>query len=215
MKKIKNTVLIVGIFAASLWQSVSQNILQFTSVNATADNHIQLHWASNSNEIYEIDYADQLAGNPDGSTAWNPLYQDYPSHGTNSFITDDGNYDLTPEIPYPGINPERFYRVMLAEANSSPSNPAVSIISPPGGTSLSGDVTIQVSASSPEILADVKLYVDGEEQWSSMDSSNFVINTCEWANGNHTILRQPSRSPALKASPTVGSSPMAVPFRRM
>jgi hypothetical protein len=188
MKKMKWAVLVFGFLVTSTGQGFSQNALAFTSVNATPDNHIQLHWASNSNEVYEIDYADQLAGNPDGSTAWNPLYEDYPSHGTNSFITDDGNYDLTPEIPYPGINPERFYRVMLVEDNSSPTNPTVSIVSPSSGDSLSGDVTMQVFASSPEILADVKLYVDGEEQWSSIDSSNFDINTCEWANGTHTIF---------------------------
>ncbi|HEY3761057.1 MAG TPA: DUF6345 domain-containing protein [Verrucomicrobiae bacterium] len=77
---------------------------------------------------------------------------------------------------------------MLVEDNSSPTNPTVAITSPSNGDSLSGDVTMQVSASSPEILADVKLYVDGEEQWESMDSSNFDINTTEWANGTHTIF---------------------------
>ena len=50
-----------------------QTNLHFTAVVATPERAIQLHWASNTNEIYEIDYADQLAGNADGSTAWNKL----------------------------------------------------------------------------------------------------------------------------------------------
>jgi hypothetical protein len=98
MKNLNRSAAIFALIAASISQGFTQNTLQFTGVNSTSDNHIQLHWASNSNEVYEIDYADVLAGNSDGSTAWNPLYEDYPSHGTNSFITDAGNYDLTPKF---------------------------------------------------------------------------------------------------------------------
>ena len=37
-----------------------QNQLKFTSVNATVEGAIQLHWASNTNDYYEIDYADSI-----------------------------------------------------------------------------------------------------------------------------------------------------------
>ena len=50
----------------------AQNALQFTGVKATVENAIQLYWASNTNEVYEIDYADQLNGNDDGMAS--PLY---------------------------------------------------------------------------------------------------------------------------------------------
>lgn len=143
------------------------NTLQFTGVSATSEKAIQLHWASNSNEVYEIDEADALAGNPDGTTAWNQLYLDYPSHGTNTFIADCGNYDLSPEIPHPKLSPVRFYRVMLVEANTSASNPTVAVISPTNGAVLANKVTLQVSAASDQILSEVKLYIDGEEQWAS------------------------------------------------
>jgi len=47
---------------------------------------------------------------------------------------------------------------------------------------------VTVSASSSEVLSEVKLYIDGEEQWMSNDGTNFLISTCEWPNGSHTIF---------------------------
>lgn len=166
----------------------AQNTLQFTSANTTSENAIQLHWASNTNEVYRIEYADQLAGNEDGSTAWNILYEDYPSHGTNSFVADAGNYDVTPTIGHPQSSPMRFYRVMLEQANTIETNPIVSVMSPTNGATLTGDITVSIAASTPDILSEVKLYVDGEEQWTSIDGTNFVINTCEWPNGSHVLF---------------------------
>jgi hypothetical protein len=166
----------------------AQNVLQFTSVNATPENSIQLHWASNTNEVYEIDYADSLIDTNTGSITWVKLYDDYPSHGTNTWITDAGNYDTTPEITHPKNSPMRFYRVILTQDNDSSSNPNVAIVAPTNGATLFDTVTIQVSASSPEILSEVKLYIDGEEQNPSDDNSNFVINTCEYLNGAHTLF---------------------------
>lgn len=173
---------------------LAQTNLNFNNVTATSEGAILLSWNSTTNEVYEIDYADALNTNADGTTTWLPLYTDYPSHGTNTFIADAGNYDISPEIPHPKLSPMRFYRIMLVQANDSPSNPSVSILSVTNGTSLSGDVTVKVFASSSEILSDVKLYIDGEEQWSSIGSTNsggtnnFVINTCEWPNGPHTLF---------------------------
>jgi|SRR5665213_2463989 len=157
--------------------ALSQNTLQFTSVNATPEKAIQLHWTSKTNEIYEIDYANALATNADGSTAWFPLIDDYPAHqGSNTFWLDTGNYNLSPIIPPPKDAPMRFYRVVLTGTNTSGDNPSVAITYPTNGAVLSGDVTVTVSASSDQVLATVDLYVDGQKMWSSDDNSNFVIN---------------------------------------
>src|ERR1035437_3317174 len=175
--------------AASLLSvAYAQNALQFTGVKATVENAILLYWASNTNEVYEIDYADQLAGNPDGTTVWTPLYTEYPSHGTNSFVADCGNYDMAPNLPHPKNSPMRFYRAVYSGTNTSPSNPTVAITSPTNAASLSGDVVVSVSSGSPEFLTDVTLYVDGEPQWMSNDGTNFLVNTCEWPNGPHTLF---------------------------
>jgi hypothetical protein len=187
MKKIKSVVFLFGILSAAIGQAFCQNALLFTGVTATPENAIQLSWASNSNEVYEVDYADSLIDPNTGTTTWLPLYTDYPSQGTTTFITDCGNYDLSPEIPHPALSPMRFYLVTLLQANDSPTNPSVALISPNNGAGLSGLVTVQVAASSPEILCGVKLYIDGEEQWPSDDGSNFVVNTCEWLNGGHML----------------------------
>ncbi len=96
MKTIPKIIMVGALVMALTTTVFAQNTLQFTGVSVTSEKAIQLHWASNTNEVYEIDEADQLAGNPDGTTAWNQLYNDYPSHGTNTFIADNGNYDVTP-----------------------------------------------------------------------------------------------------------------------
>jgi hypothetical protein len=172
----------------SLNVSYAQNAIQFTAAKATVENAILLYWASNTNEVYEIDYADQLNTNADGTTAWTPLYTDYPSHGTNTFVADCGDYDLIPEIPHPRNSPMRFYRIVNSGTNTSPINPTVAITSPVNGASLSGNVVVTASSSSPEYLSEVSVFIDGEEQWLSGDGTNFVINTCEWPNGPHTVF---------------------------
>ena len=164
-------------------------MLQFTGASATPEHAIQLHWASNSNELYQIQYADSLIDTNTGSTTWNILYEDYPAQqGTNTFWLDTGNYNLSPAIPHPKNSPMRFYRVMLEGTNTSGDNPSVVITYPTNGTILSGNVTVTVSASSDQVLEKVALYVDGQEMWPSDDGSNFVINTCEWWNGQHTLF---------------------------
>jgi hypothetical protein len=47
---------------------------------------------------------------------------------------------------------------------------------------------VAVSAASSEILTDLRLYVDGQQMDGSEDGTNFLINTCEWWNGQHTIF---------------------------
>jgi hypothetical protein len=187
MKKIKLVGLFVGIVLISIGQGFCQNTLQFTGVNATPEKAIQLHWASNTNEVYEIDYADSLIDTNTRSITWNKLCDDYPSQGTNTFWLDTGNYMLSPAIPHPKDSPMRFYRIVLTGTNTG-SNPTVTITSPTNGASVTGNLTVTVSASSDQVLANVKLYVDGQEMPPSDDNSNFVINTCEWWNGTHTLF---------------------------
>lgn len=165
----------------------AQNTLQFTGVSATSEKAIQLHWASNSNEVYEIDEADALAGNPDGTTLWIKLYDNYPSHGTNTFIGDFGNYFNAPAILHPSQMPMRFYRAVMTGVNNG-SNPTITITSPTNGATVSGNLTVTVSASSDQPIVRTLLYVDGQEMPASDDGSNYVINTCEWPNENHTLF---------------------------
>jgi hypothetical protein len=207
MKTIKQeiigTVIILLISAVHVF---SQNALQFTSVNVTPEKTIQLHWASNTNEIYQIQYANALATNTDGSTAWNVLYDDYPAQGTNTLWLDDGDYEnSSPPVLRPKDSPMRFYRVVLTGTNTSGDNPTVAIISPTSGAVLSSNVTITVSASSDQVLVDTLLYVDGQEMPESDDGSNFVINTSEWLNGPHILFAVAKSQSKLEGLPNDNS----------
>lgn len=182
------------VFSAGL--ANAQNALRFTGVNTTAENAIQLHWASVSNEVYEIDYADQLVGNADGSTTWNKLYDNYPSHGTNTFVGDFGNYSIVPAILNPNQMPMRFYRVVDMGANSGES-PSVAITSITNGADLSGQVTVSVAATSGLPIVTTALYVDGQLMDSSDDGTNYIINTCEWPNGSHVLFATAKAQPTL------------------
>jgi hypothetical protein len=164
----------------------AQNTPRFISIKLTPENAIQLYWASSSNKVYEVDYADQLAGNSDGSTAWNKLYDDYPSQGTNTFIGDFGNYLVDPSVLNPNQSPMRFYRVVDKGTNAG-SIPKVRITSITNGASLSGQAVISVTVTSSLPVVTTVLYVDGQKMDSSDDGTNFVINTCEWLNGSHVI----------------------------
>ncbi len=159
--------------------------LQIIEVKLTEQRAPVIKWQSESNQVYRIEYASEVAN---ANTQWEPLYEEYPSHGTNTFIADAGNYDLAPAIPHPRLTPMRFYRVALVGTNTSPTNPVVAITYPTNGASLSGDVMMAVSSSSSESITEIKLYIDGEEQWRSDEGTNFLINTCEWPNGSHTIF---------------------------
>jgi len=177
----------LALLAAAFHCHAQTNTLKFTSVNTTLENAIQLHWASVSNEVYEVDYADQLAGNDDGSTAWAKLYDNYPSHGTNTFIGDFGNYFLTPPILNPNKMPMRFYRITDKGANSG-ANPTITITSITNGASLSGYVTVSVGTTSSLPIVTTALYVDGQLMDSSDDGTNYIVNTCEWPNGPHILF---------------------------
>ena len=176
----------LAVFSAGL--ANAQNAIQFTRVNAEPDNSIQLHWTSNTNEYYEIDYANALATNSDGSTAWNMLYDDYPSQGTNTLWLDAGNFNTTPIVPNPNASQMRFYRIRVEGTNTTGDGLSVAIASLTNGAVLSGNVTVSVVASSSNLLSSPLLYLDGKEMNPSLDGTNFVINTCESWNGSHTLF---------------------------
>jgi hypothetical protein len=200
---IKGAVKILAVFTASaalVGVTYAQNTLQFTSVNATPENAIQLHWASNSNEVYEIDEADSLIDTNTGTITWNTLYENLPSQGTNTFYLDTGNYFADTTIVHPGQSPMRFYRVVLTGSNSAPTVPLVSLST--NGIADDGTVSVVVTASTDQAFLQTKLYVDGQEMNDPDDSTNwtddsgitnyiqdtYIINTCEWPNGAHTLF---------------------------
>jgi hypothetical protein len=206
MKTIQKIIMVGALVLALTINVFAQNALQFTGVNATPEKTIQLHWASNTNEVYEIDEADGLATNADGTTTWNKLYDDYPAQGTNTLWLDDGDYvNSSPPIVRPKDSPMRFYRVVMTGTNTSDDNPTVAITSLTSGAVLSSNITITVSASSDQVLVDTLLYVDGQEMPESDDGSNFVINTCEWLNGSHTLFAVAKSQSKLEGLPNDSS----------
>ena len=121
----------LGLFLAQC--TFGQTNLQFTGASATDEGAMRLTWASQTGGIYEIDCANALATNVDGSTAWQTLYEDYPSQGTNTFWLDTGNYFADPVILHPNQMPMRFYRVVLTGTNTTPGD-TLSSSSTPGGS---------------------------------------------------------------------------------
>ncbi len=181
----------------------AQTNLQFTAVAVTDEQAIRLTWASTNGELYEIDEADQLNSNADGTTTWNKLYDNYPSQGTNTFWLDTGNYNLAPQIVHPKYMPTRFYRIVDLGADTTSDEPSVSITSPANGTAVSGELTINVVASTDQpVISGTKLYVDGQEMQLADSTTNYTdgsgmtnyevdtysINTCEWGNETHTLF---------------------------
>jgi len=196
MKIIKLAVLAVLLAASS---AHSQTNVQFTGIKVTDEGAIQLHWSSRSNEIYEIDEADSLNNT---NVTWNKLYDDYPSQGTNTFIGDFGNYNLSPQIFNPKDMPIRFYR--LVDKGQDPlasDEPSISITSPTNGSAVSDELTITVVAASDQpVISGTKLYVDGQEMRpanvvtnysngsTNYEADTYNINTCEWGNEAHTLF---------------------------
>jgi hypothetical protein len=175
--------------------------LNFNHISATAEGAMRLSWNSTSNQVYEIDEADALATNADGSTTWKMLYDDYPSQGTNTFWLDTGNYNLVPLILHPKYMPMRFYRIMYEGTDTTSDEPVASISSPTNGAIVSGELTINVLAATDQpVLSGTKLYVDGQEMQMADSTTNYAdgstnyevdtysINTCEWRNGTHTFF---------------------------
>jgi hypothetical protein len=195
MKKLYSSVLAV-LFAAVATHS--QTNIQFTSINVTDEGAIQLRWSSQSNELYQIDEADSLNTT---NITWNMLYDNYPSQGTNTFIGDFGNYNLSPQILNPKDMSMRFYRIVDEGQDSLASDePTVSIITPTNGSAAVGELGITVVAATDQpILSGTELYVDGQQMQMADSTTNYTvgstnyemdtysINTCEWGNETHTL----------------------------
>jgi hypothetical protein len=187
MRTIKTGIVAFASLAVSGIIAVhAQNALRFTGIRVSPENAIWLNWASNSNEVYEIDYADSLVDTNTGSTTWQTLYNNYPSQGSNTFIGDFGNYDNDTNIVDPKFSSMRFYRI-VDEGTNDGESPFVVITSPTTNSVLSGLVTVSVVATSSMPVLFLQLWVDGQRMDESDDGSNFVINTCEWLNGPHTL----------------------------
>ena len=206
-----------------------QNALQFTGINVTDEGAMQLHWTSQSNEVYEIDEADALIDTNTGTITWNKLYEEYPSQGTNTFWLDTGNYFRTPAILHPKNIPMRFYRIVDQGPDTSSDEPIVSIGLGTNSTTVSGELTIFVTASTDQpVLSGTKLYVDGQEMRMADSTTNYTddsgvtnfqvatysINTSEWPNGSHILFATakcasdfsgPIRAPAILTGHAVSS----------
>jgi hypothetical protein len=207
MKKPNSAAVILGVLLGSLTHGFAQTNIQIIGVAPTIEQAIQLTWTSASNHTYEIDEADALATNADGSTAWNMLYNDYPSQGTNTFWLDTGNYVQAPPIIHPRFSPMRFYRIIDSGLDTTSDEPTVSIVTPTNGFVASGNLTITVTASTDQAVVGTTLYVDGQEMPPSIDGSNYILNTCEWPNGPHTLFATATCESAFGGTPFV---PIAV-----
>lgn len=188
----------VGIGFIYTNQSLGQTPLRFTATTVNEEGAIRLDWESKTNGIYRIESLDALQSS---NNSWMPLYEDYPSHGTNTFWLDTGNYFVTPTVHHPKRNLTRFYRVVETGTNRTPV-PAVSITEPANLAVLGGDISISVSANSSLSSLELFLYVDGEEiDNGSRSTTNFIINTCEWPNGPHTLFLVAKAATGFDTSP--------------
>jgi hypothetical protein len=185
---LPGSLLLLGLLISQA--AFGQTNIAFTAVHATSENAIQLYWTSTNHELYGIQYANEFDTNADGSTAWNTLYDQYPSQGTNTFIGDFGNYTVIPAIPHPKYMPMRFYRILDEGAdNDTTDAPLITITSPASGSVLTGQITVLVTATCSNLpIVTTSLYVDGQQMTRSDDGSNYLINTCEWWNGSHTLF---------------------------
>jgi len=163
--------------------------LQFTQVKVINGGAIQVHWQSESNAVYRIEYADHLVDVNDGGTTWTLRYENYPAFGTNTFWADAGNLGGEPVVLHPRDDAMRFYRVVQMDTNDLANAPQVSVISPTNNAVLTGDFAVSVTVTSSLSVDSIRLFVDGQEVGYHVDSAtNFVINTCQFANGAHEIF---------------------------
>jgi hypothetical protein len=201
MKTIKSAALLFGILFASLGQSFGQTNLHFTAVSVTDENAIRLAWTSTNSELYQIQFANALATNADGTTAWQTLYDGYPSQGTNTFVGDFGNYNLAPQVTHPKYNAMRFYRILDEGPDSLTDTPTVTIDSLTNNSAATGELTFTVTAATDQPgLHGTILYVDGQEMRppdnvtnytigsTNYETDTYSINTCEWLNRTHILF---------------------------
>lgn len=200
--KMRTFTFIAMLAGASVIQAASPRII---SAKAGDEGAIVIKWESESNAVYRIEFATDLVGSGSG-TVWRTLYEDYPSHGTNTFWMDNGDYSQEPPIKRPKDNPMRFYRIAKTGTNTAAA-PFVRVTFPASNSVVSGELIVSVIATSSLPVLDHTLYVDGLEIPSSEDGTNYVINTSEWANGPHVILAAAKAASGLTGFP--GQNPVS------
>jgi hypothetical protein len=84
-------------------------------------------------------------------------------------------------------NPLRFITIYNEGTNDGEA-PFVSISSPTNNSVLEGEIMVSVVATSTYPIVVHSLFVDGQEIQPTEDGTNYIINTCEWLNGPHTIF---------------------------
>jgi hypothetical protein len=207
MKTLATVGLVLSVISSALCQNTNFAV---TAVTRTVENSVTLRWNSETNAIYRIEFAPELST----STVWKTLYDNYPSHGTNTFWTDQGDWATAPEVLHPSKEQRRFYRAVKTGTNVAP--PQVTIISPTNGVVVSGDVTVSMIATGASPIASITLFVDGEAFDSiNGDETNLVINTCEWANGPHTLFAVAEDATGVETTPSrnsVGAQFAASPY---
>jgi hypothetical protein len=181
--------------------------LNFNGISATSEGAIRLSWNSTSNEVYTVQYADSLIDTNTGSTTWQNLYVHYPSHGTNTFVGDYGNYNLETNIVHPKYSPVRFYRILSEGTNDGPA-PYIVLKSVTNGAVLSDQITVSVVATSTFPILNMRLYIDGQEMDVPDNGTNWVINTCEWPNGQHTLFATAKAQSSFSGPP--GNFPITI-----
>lgn len=171
-------------FMATL-HCLAQNVVLFTNVFCTTEGAIKLTWTSVSNETYQIQCSSVLSTN----MTWETLYDEYPSQGSNTFFLDTGNYFSSPPVVHPKYASERFYRILDEGQDTLASDePTAVVVSPASSSVISGVFNVAVTNYSDQAMVVGNLYIDGELMKPSLDGTNYVINSCEFANGKHLIF---------------------------
>jgi T5SS/PEP-CTERM-associated repeat protein len=166
----------------------------------TLEGAVSLRWNSQSNAIYRIESTDGAVTD----AVWDLRYDYYPSHGASTFWTDTGDYVANPVVSPPSQVTSRCYRVTIVGSNVTP--PQVTLTWPTNTVVLSGNVTVSVTATGASDIAGISLFVDGEKfDDISGDETNFVINTCEWSNGVHTLFAVAEDTTGMSSTPNTNS----------
>jgi hypothetical protein len=145
---------------------------------------VVLEWESNPAGVYTVEYSVGLTND------WHFGVEGLPSQGTTTRWTDRGN--LAPDhfslssgdtsVAY------RFYRVKVERLMDTNLPITVTVSSPSGGATLSGQVQVQGNASASQGLASVKLYVDGYLAMRGPGPNfDLPLETRLFANGAHRI----------------------------
>lgn len=145
-----------------------------------------MHWFSQTNEIYRIDYTV-------GLTNWIPAIEDFASQGTNTLWADLGSESaFGPRLSSTDVEAAyRFYRVVVTSymSNSLPSTITISNVG--NGAVLSGFTNILASAQSTSNLISGRLLLNGNEiAIDSGASYDFPLETRFYPNGAYVLSVQ-------------------------